>query len=287
VAYTVSADYKATDDVLVYLKTAKGFRSGGLQLRGAGAIPGSLNSFNPEIVYSYEGGFKSEAFNRRLRVNVAAYYTHTTDAQRNTIVTDPATNTTATVTSNAGVVDTYGAELEASAILGHGFKVDATAAYTHPKYIKFVDFNGFDRSHEPFPLTPRWTATLSPQWSGQVGKQQLSLRADFIYQSDQFNFPQSFYTDSAGVYHDSVTGAVTSAVDVAGFNAANTDKAHVLINANATLTVLDGKLDLIVWGKNLSNLKDYVNALPIPQLGFARSMLREPRTYGVTATIRF
>ena len=285
VAYTVSADYKATDDVLVYLKTAKGFRSGGLQLRGAGAIGGSLKPFNPEIVYSYEGGFKSEAFNRRLRVNVAAYYTHTTEAQRNTIVTSG--TTTATVTSNAGVVDTYGAELEASAILGHGFKVDATAAYTHPKYIKFVDFNGFDRSHEPFPLTPRWTATFSPQWSGQVGAQKLSLRADFIYQSDQFNYPQSFYLDSPGVYKDSVNGAVTSAADVAGYNAANTDEAHVLINANATLTVLDGKLDLIVWGKNLSNLKDYVNALPIPQLGFARSMMREPRTYGVTAALRF
>jgi len=285
VAYTFSVDYQATENVLGYVKTAKGFRSGGLQLRAAGAIPGSLGAFDPEIVYSYEGGIKSESFNRRLRVNAAGYYTHTTGAQRNTIVTSG--NTTTTVTSNAGVVDIYGAELQVTALLGHGFKVDTTGGYTHPKYVKFIDYNGFDRTHEPFQMTPRWTATFSPQWTREIGAGPLSLRADFIYQSKQYNYPQGFYVGSDGANHDAVTGDVTSAADVAGYNAANTDKAHVLINANATLTLLDGVLDLSLWGKNLTNLKDYVNTLPIPQLGFARSMLREPRTYGATATVKF
>jgi iron complex outermembrane receptor protein len=285
VAYTFSVDYQVTENMLGYVKTAKGFRSGGLQLRAAGAIPGSLGAFDPEIVYSYEGGIKSESFNHRLRVNAAGYYTHATGAQRNTIVTSG--NTTTTVTSNAGVVDIYGAELQVTALLGLGFTVDTTASYTHPKYVKFIDYNGFDRSHEPFPMTPRWTATLSPQWTGEIGAGPLSLRADFIYQSKQYNYPQGFYVGSDGANHDAVTGDVTSAADVAGYNAANTDKAHVLINANATLTLLDGMLDLSLWGKNLTNMKDYVNTLPIPQLGFARSMLREPRTYGATATVKF
>jgi len=284
-AYTASLDYQINNDALVYLKTAKGFRSGGLALRGVGAVPASLLPFDQEVVYSYESGLKSEFLDRRLRVNIAAYYTRAKGAQRNTAVT--VGTVTATVTSNAGVVDTYGAELEATAILGGGFRVNATAAYTKPKYVTFIDYNGFDRSHEPFQLTPRWTATLSPQWSGDVGENKLSLRTDFAYQSSQANYPQGFYRDAAGTWRDAVSGAVTSAADVAGYTYSNTDKKHVLVNANATLTILDGKLDLTVWGKNLTNLKDFVNSLTIPGVQLGRVFLREPRTYGVIATLRF
>lgn len=285
VAYTASIDYKINRDVLAYLKTAKGFRSGGFALRGIAAVPASLLPFAPEIVYSYEGGIKSELFDRKLRINLATYYTHTTNKQISTLVAQ--NNAIVTVASNAGAVDIYGAELEVTALLGGGFQVNATAAYTKPKYASFIDFNNFDRSHEPFQLTPRWTASLSPRWHGDVGSGKLALQTDLVYQSSQFNYPQGFYQDSSGVYHDSENGAVTSAADVAGYNFANVDKEHVVINANATLTVLDGKLDLTLWGKNLTNLKDYVSSLTLPALGFGRGILREPRTYGMTATVRF
>jgi len=285
VAYTVSMDYQANNDLLLYVKTAKGFRSGGLALRGIGAVPASLAPFRPEIVYSYEGGFKSELFDRRLRVNAAAYFTHTKDAQRNTTVV--LNGATSTLTENAGVVDTYGGELDFSAILGGGFRLNGSAAYTKPKYKKFVDATGFDRSHEPFQLIAPWTATLSPEWSGGIGSAKLNLRADFSYQSAYFLYGAGFYQDAQGVWHDATTGNVFSATDVVGMNAANTDKEHVLVNASATLTLLDDKLDISVWGKNITNLSDTVQALPISQLGFTRVVLREPRTYGVTATIRF
>jgi len=284
-AYTASLDYQATEDVLVYLKTAKGFRSGGQVLRGIGAVPPSLTPFEPEIVYSYEGGIKAELFDRRLRVNLAGYYTRSKDVQRNTTVVQ--NNTTSTVTSNAGKVDIYGGELEFTAILGGGFRLSGSAAYTRPKYVSFIDFNGFDRRHEPFQLTPRWTASLSPQWSGNVGIGDLSLRVDAMYQSSQYNYPQGFYQDATGAWFDATSGAATSVADVNGFNEATIDKQHVLVNANATLTVLDGKLDLTVWGKNLTDVADYANTLPITGLQFARVMYREPRTYGVTATVRF
>jgi len=123
--------------------------------------------------------------------------------------------------------------------------------------------------------------------SGDVGSNKLSLRTDFVYQSSQFNYPQGFYKDANGVFRDAVSGTVTSAADVAGYNYATTDKKHILINANATMTILDGQLDLTLWGKNLSNLRDFVNTLPIPGLQQGRVMLREPRTFGGTATVRF
>jgi len=89
------------------------------------------------------------------------------------------------------------------------------------------------------------------------------------------------------VLRDATTGGTYTLADAQGFTRANTGIEHVLINARVGVTVLDGKLDLAVWGKNLTNLRDSVNALVIPQLDFGRVILREPRTYGVTATVKF
>jgi len=50
---------------------------------------------------------------------------------------------------------------------------------------------------------------------------------------------------------------------------------------------MDGKLDLAVWGRNLTNSRDYVAGLTLPSLGFSAAGEREPRTFGVTATIKF
>ena len=180
-----------------------------------------------------------------------------------------------------------GMEAEASLALPSGFRLDGTVAYTHAKYARFVDPTGFDRSNEPIALVPEWTASISPSWSGDVGFGSLGLRADFAYQSKTTVYPTGFYTDGAGVIRDATTGQPFSAADAAGFTAAATDRAHWLINARANLTLLDGKLDIAVWGRNLGNERDIVGGLPIAGLGSAAAIRREPRTYGTTVTVKF
>lgn len=284
-SYTASIDYKPNDDLLLYLKTAKGFRAGGQALRATAAIPASLAPFEPETVYSYEAGLKADLFDRRLRTNFAVYFARTNNLQRNTTLF--ANGQTSTLTENAASADIWGFEFDGSVLLGAGFRIDATAAYTKPKYKKFIDRNGFDRSHEPFILTPRWTASLSPTWEGETSFGTINARVDFAYQSRQDLFVFGFYTDQNGVLRDATTGATYSPVDAAGFRRSNTGIEHVLVNARVGVTLLDGTLDIAVWGKNLTNLRDSVNALVIPQLDFGRVILREPRTYGVTATVKF
>ena len=53
------------------------------------------------------------------------------------------------------------------------------------------------------------------------------------------------------------------------------------------MTVLDGKLDLSVWGTNLTNRRDRIASLVIRELGLASVVTREPRTFGATATLKF
>jgi iron complex outermembrane receptor protein len=230
---------------------------------------------------------KSEWFDRHLRLNIAAYYTIDKGIQRSTLYTDAEGDTASTI-SNAGRADFYGGELEASVILPEGIRIDGTAAYTHPKYVQYADVaSGFDRSNEPFYIVPAWTASISPSWSHRFQVGTFTLRGDFAYQSDMPLFPQGFYTDAAGTIRDASTGVAVSAADAEGFTKANTDVAHWLVNARADLVVMDGKLDVAVWGKNLTNQRDLVAGDPLFGLGDATAIRREPRTYGVTATIKF
>jgi len=284
ISYTASIDYQVRDGLLVYAKTSKGFRSGGQNIRSTSAD--SFVPFKPEKATSYEGGIKSEFFDRRLRVNLAGYYTVLKDIQRSVSITSPDGKTTANAILNPGQADVYGGEFEASVALPAGLRLDGTVGYTHPKYVRFID-NGFDRSRDAFYGVPKWTASVSPSWTHNFDFGKFLLRADFSYQSDMNISPAAFYTDAGGVLRDAQTGTPTSAADAAGYLRGATDKAHWLVNARAGITVLDGALDLAVWGKNLTNKRDYVVALSLPALGFAAAGEREPRTFGVTATMKF
>jgi len=283
VSYTASIDYQIRNGLLVYVKNAKGFRSGGENIRPTS--PGAFVSFKPEKALSYEAGVKSEFLDRRLRVNMAAYYSTLKDIQRTISIVVPG-GTVSTAILNAGKAEIYGAEFEANAILPAGFRLDGTVGYTHPKYVRFND-NGFDRRNDAFYGVPKWTASISPSWSQDLDIGKLMVRTDFTYQSDMNISPVGFYTDAAGVLRDAQNGNPTSAADAAGYLRGATDRAHWLINARAALTVMDGALELAIWGKNLSNKRDYVAGLTLPVLGFSAAGAREPRTFGATGTFKF
>jgi len=70
--WTVSADYKLTDDMLVYGVVSTGFRPRSINPR-----PLTPNQFAPipgEKLISYEIGTKGDYFDHKLRVNLAAFY---------------------------------------------------------------------------------------------------------------------------------------------------------------------------------------------------------------------
>jgi len=287
VSYTASLDYKLTDDALVYLKTARGFRSGGQNIRGSDVFPSSLEPFDPEIATTYEAGLKSELLDRRLRLNLAAYYTDVKGIQESTTLVSP-TGSTATAIGNAGKSRFYGFEAEANAVLPAGFRLDGTLAYINSKYLDFKDpATGFDRSHEPFPLVPKWAASISPSWHREFSFGGVGVRGDFSYQSAMAVYPTGFYRDAGGLIHDATTGQVVSAADAQGFNTAATDRAHWLVNGRANVTLQDGKLDFAVWVRNLTDKRDNVAGLPLVGLGGASAIIREPRTFGATVSVKY
>ena len=73
----LSLAYRPNDDLMFYGTAARGFRSGGFNASGALLA----ETFNEEILDSYEIGAKTEWLDGRLRVNAAAFYMQYDDVQ--------------------------------------------------------------------------------------------------------------------------------------------------------------------------------------------------------------
>ena len=188
---------------------------------------------------------------------------------------------------NVGRQNIYGGELEIDALLPAGFQLSGSLAYTHPKYQSFIDpITGFDRSRQRFTDVAKWQASLSPSWTHDFAFGSVLLRADAAYQSNTPLEPDNFLVNAAGQTVDVVSGAVVSPQDAAAYLRSVTDRAHILVNARVALTVLDGRLDLSIWGRNLTKRRDRIATLLVPELGLASSITREPRTFGATATVK-
>jgi iron complex outermembrane receptor protein len=70
--YRFSIDYRFSPEVMVYATTGTGFKGGGIGPRPFN--PAQARGFGPETLTSYELGVKTDLWDRRVRFNVAAFY---------------------------------------------------------------------------------------------------------------------------------------------------------------------------------------------------------------------
>lgn len=181
-SYLASLNWQIDPDRLLYIRTAKGFRGGSLQLRQP-----TLPAAGPETATDYEIGLKSEWLNRRLRANFAAYRTEYANKQESTIITTP-TGASATIVLNAASATFHGFEAEVVARLIEGLTLSANASYFHGKYGAFpraLPTQGgapVDASGERF-SNPPWQYSLSARYEFAVGPGGLGLQADWSWQA--------------------------------------------------------------------------------------------------------
>ena len=72
VDYRAVAQYRFSPAIMAYAQFATGFKGGGITPRPY--FPEQVLGFGPERVRSYELGFKTDLFDRKLRVNADVYY---------------------------------------------------------------------------------------------------------------------------------------------------------------------------------------------------------------------
>ncbi|PQM29648.1 TonB-dependent receptor [Sphingopyxis lindanitolerans] len=134
-----AVNIKPTEDILLFASATRGFKSGGWNARAT--TPSQLLPFGPEKVWSYEGGIKSEWFDRKVRVNLTGYWSDVTSLQTPSAFIAPNGSITF-ITRNFADYRNYGVEGELTFAPTPELNLFANFGYQNDKYI--IDRNAPD-----------------------------------------------------------------------------------------------------------------------------------------------
>jgi iron complex outermembrane receptor protein len=272
VSYTLVANYAVSDDINTYVKLATGYKSGGYNIRAGNELE-YTRGFDEEEITTWELGWKSELWNRRVRLNAAAYFSDYTDIQVNFSDTSTPADVTDTTVINAGEGEISGAEIDFTFLMTEGLTATFSYAYQDGEYTDIVN-----------PLDP----TINED--------------DFVFS----NSPEHQYTIGLNYFYPLSNGAVTASLNYNWvddrFDTQKTDEAvngqsvidsYGLLGAYLGLTDLEtsfGMFTVSVWGKNLTDEEYYTSAPTVLQTAEAyRKVVTwgEPRSYGLDLIYEF
>jgi len=206
VDYRIAAQYRWTDEFMTYAQFATGFKGGGVNPRPF--YPQQVLSFGPETLQSWELGFKSDLLDRRVRLNVAAFFSKYNDIQLTltncTVQAGDGFGAPCALPVNAGDAEMKGVEVETTIRPVDGLLIDASAAFLDFDYKEFASFptptgpvsvGGPTNINAPqfgdYPaFTPRWKWSLGAQYEIPLGSAgSVTPRIDVAYQGDIHSNP--------------------------------------------------------------------------------------------------
>jgi iron complex outermembrane recepter protein len=133
--YRVAADYKVTDDVLLYASYSTGRHAGGFSYSPLSNTAGQpLPPYNTESVEAYEAGLKATFLDRRVQLNVAAFYNIYSDLQVQTSFANPLVpNSVITILSNGAKNKSPGVDFSLVAYPVRKLRLSLAVNYLHAR----------------------------------------------------------------------------------------------------------------------------------------------------------
>ena len=193
-AAKIGLDYRLSEEILAYGFFSRGFKSGGFV--GRILFPEDIGPYDPEYVKTLEGGIKSDWLDGRLRVNVAGFYNKYDDMQLSIIYfifdEDLGALVNSTTTANAANSETYGFELEVTAIPVAGLTLNGSLGYLYAEYSDFPYVNPgtlVQTNLKGFRLqnAPEWTGTFGGRYEFPLGSGMATIGATYQYVGSKFN----------------------------------------------------------------------------------------------------
>lgn len=265
--------YKLDDGGNVYARYARGFKAGGVNPVANPAFfpPGDTTGsvFGPEVVDTYEVGYRAPLFDQRVQVTTAAFYNDYSGLQTPAHATPEHPEIILAIV-NAGSARTYGAEGSVTWRVNHAVTVGANVAYLNAKYKTFA-FTSDVLEH--FDLSGQ-TMLNSPKW-------QLSFTGDVDQPiNDQFRLVASTVIShlSSVIYQPSAVPAL--------FPDATGD-GYWLMNLRVGVRTADDKYGLAVFANNLFNRGYVTYGSSSAATGGNVLTWGNPRIVGVEATASF
>lgn len=271
----IAVSYELRPDVLTYVSYARGNKSGGLNMTGLPLLADNTPALDraavkPEQVSTYELGLKTQAFDRRLTANLAAYYTEIADFQAN-VVAPTGPGAIRGYISNIEKVEIKGVELDLNAHPNSATDLYANVSWTDGEYTSFangpcpIELIGAstaqcDLSGKDLPGVSPWAVSIGGELHGPGSV--LGLTGEVFVGADA-NYRSTYNSDAA----------VSKYTEIEGYS---------LVNLRAGFRS-DNGWDASVWVKNAFD-KDYLQFVSV-QTGNSGLILGNPgdeRTVGFT-----
>jgi len=241
-----SLEYQATEDALIYASATKGWKSGTYNhISATGAL--AIVALNPEQVWSYELGTKTEWMDNRLRFNATAFYMDVTDLQIASLIAGEA------IVVESATGEIKGFELEFLTVPVDGLTLQANYSYLDAEITKGAN------AGNDLPRSPGDKINVSGSYEFPISDRVfMILMADWTYQSSFFHEPDNRESEIQGSYD--------------------------IVDARLDFTDAEGRYRLSIWGKNLTDELITRSQVAVAAIGQNFVNYAPPRTYGVTFT---
>ncbi len=262
----VGLDYHFTPQVMGYISAAEGSKSGGFNGRAASVA--EFNRFDPEKVWTYEVGARSDLFDKHLRVNATIFYSRYKDMQIlvSSSEIDPVTGQPVpfNIVGNIPSANIRGAEVEVTAVPFEKLKIIPTLGITDGRYTT-LPAGAPMTTGDAFINTPKVTAGVAVEYVTPLTAQwDVTGRVDYLHKSRiQYDYANSPFVSQVS---------------------------YGLLNARLIFEVRNTGLSLSVFGTNLTN-QVYANGGhddgPRGSLGFVVEQMGAPREWGASVQYKF
>lgn len=260
--YRAGLNYRTSEETMLYASYAIGYKAGGIFI---------LSAYDPEFVNAYEIGMKSDWLDRRLRLNAAVFHSDYEDKQERIRLVVDGVLTPGGMIQNIPDTIIRGVELEAEALLGEGFSVDASLTWQDSEYDGILISD---------PLAPGGLQDISgnqlansAEWRAYVGLQHVTELDDLG--SFEVRADVSYVGEMHGSIYNYERGKVP---------------AYEWINARARWSSSDGAWRADLYVKNLldENAMTGRAYVPFDEFGYPDlGTFLPPRTYGLELTRYF
>ena len=271
-----SIDWQVIPSTMLYARVAKGFKSGGFN--GRANSVGESTKYDPETVWSYEAGFKTNIANQ-LRLSGDVFHNDYKDFQARVsgLDTDPITGLPAPKLSvlNAGELRIRGAELEAAWTPIVGLLIDGQLGYLDAKYKEFADVRfvttGGSRAFQTPAFAPKWTLRGGAQYAFDLGGSgAITVGGQTRYKSRTALAVDNTFTNST--------------TEVAGLF----QKGYWLYDARIVYETAYKHYSIGVYGQNLTKKAYKTDAQEFSSVGSIRTVYYgAPRTVMLKLTARY
>lgn len=178
--------YDVAEHQNLYATVSQGFKAGGVNTAICG---GAGNTFKPETILSYEGGYKARLFDGRLSLAVSAFYYDYTNFQ----LVQSGVGLVSLIT-NASSARIKGVEFESTWNLDKHWTLSGNGSFLSARYHRYLSNDDFNPAGVGLPASAcvagSTTTNCIQDFSGKLlsTAPKVSLNAGVAYQSDDYSW---------------------------------------------------------------------------------------------------